>query len=68
MPLIGMKNELDTGDIQIIPAKNLPITTQWNLIWLKSKKLSLIGETFTTYLKDQGEHIIQNTFQWYEKY
>lgn len=68
MPLIGVKNELETGDIQIIPTKGLPIATHWNLIWLKSKKLSLIAEAYTNYLRENNEAIIKNSFQWFEKY
>ena len=35
MPLIGLKNEVKNNDLQIIPIKGLPISTTWNLIWLK---------------------------------
>jgi len=68
MPLIGLKNELETGDIQIIPAKGLPIITNWNLIWLKSKKLSTVAEAYTTYLKEQSLSVIDTSFNWLEKY
>lgn len=68
MPLIGVKNELETGDIQIIPAKGLPIITHWNIIWLKAKKLSIIAEAYTNYLRENNKNIIDNSFQWFEKY
>ncbi len=68
MPLIGVKNELITGDLQIIPAKGLPITTHWNLIWLKAKKLSVIGEAYADYLREHNQGIIDNSFQWFDKY
>jgi DNA-binding transcriptional LysR family regulator len=35
MPLIGIRNELQQQELQIIPVKGLPITTSWSLIWLK---------------------------------
>jgi DNA-binding transcriptional LysR family regulator len=35
MPLIGIKNELSNGDLQIIPVRGFPIKSNWNLIWLK---------------------------------
>ena len=38
MPLIGLKNELQNKELQIINIKGLPITTTWSLIWLKGKK------------------------------
>ena len=34
LPLISLKNELLNNNLQIIPAKNLPIKTIWSLIWL----------------------------------
>jgi hypothetical protein len=37
MPLIGVKNELNNGSLQIVPVKGLPIKSNWNLIWLKGK-------------------------------
>lgn len=68
MPLIGVKNELETGDIQIIPAKGLPIITNWNLIWLKSKRLSAVAEAYTNYLNENNQKIIKQSFDWFEKY
>ncbi|MEH6745510.1 MAG: LysR substrate-binding domain-containing protein [Maribacter arcticus] len=46
MPIIGLKNELMNKSAQIIPVKGLPIITKWNLIWLKSKKLSPTAKAF----------------------
>ena len=68
MPLIGIKNELINGDIEIIPYKGLPMTTQWNLIWLKSKKLSPVATAFLAYLEEEKSRIIDSTFGWYEDY
>lgn len=68
MPLIGIKNELETGDIEIISAKKLPIITNWNLIWLKSKRLSPTAEAFTEYLTARKKNIIDQSFAWFEKY
>lgn len=68
LPLIGAKNELQTGDLQIIPAKGLPIKTQWNLIWLKSKKLSTVAKAYTNYILTNSESITKENFYWFEKY
>ena len=68
MPLIGVKSELENGDIQIIPIKGLPIATTWNLIWLQSKKLSVIAAAYTTYLRENNKKIISENFEWCEKY
>jgi hypothetical protein len=50
MPLIGIKNDIDRGGIHMIPYEGLPIQTQWNLIWLKKKKLSPATLAFKKYI------------------
>ena len=68
MPLIGIKNELIKGDLQIIPVKGLPIRTQWNLIWLKSKNLSPSANAFLSYIQEEKERIIEENFNWINDY
>ena len=68
MPLIGIKNALRNGDVEIIPYKGLPIITHWNLIWLKAKKLSPVANAFLEYIEAEKDRIIQETFAWYEEY
>ena len=55
MPLIGIKNELQNNELQIINIKGLPITTTWSLIWLKGKKHSPVSEAFLDYLKKEKD-------------
>lgn len=68
MPVIGIKNELNNNQLQIIPTKGLPITTNWNLIWLKSKKLSPVAEAFLEHLKTNKQEIMDINFSWYFNY
>jgi DNA-binding transcriptional LysR family regulator len=68
MPLIGIKNELGNGDLEIIPFKGLPIITHWNLVWLKSKKLSPVAEAYLKFVIEEKERIIKENFDWFEKY
>lgn len=68
MPLIGIKNELKNGDLQIIPVKNLPMKTNWNLIWLNSKNLSLIAKSFIEDINENKDNIIKDNFNWFDKY
>jgi len=68
MPLIGIKNELHNNELQIIPIKGLPITTTWRLIWLKAKKHSPVSLAFLDYLEKEKTQIVQNKFEWYERY
>jgi DNA-binding transcriptional LysR family regulator len=68
MPLIGIKNELFNKQLQIIPAKGLPIKTTWSLIWLKGKKHSPVSQAFLNYLKENKSQIVQEKFSWYEQF
>jgi|TARA_B110000238_G_scaffold196768_1_gene238152 DNA-binding transcriptional LysR family regulator len=62
VPVIGIKNELQSGDLQIIKVKDLPIQTNWNLIWLKSKNLSSVAKAFKQHIEKNKENIIKNKF------
>lgn len=68
MPLIGLKNELENKTIKIIPVKNLPIITNWTLIWLKGKKLSPTAAAFLKFVREEKGTIIENHFSWIESY
>lgn len=68
MPLIGIKNELQNKELQIIPIKGLPIKTTWSLIWMKRKKHSQIANAFLDYMKKEKTNIIKNKFSWNENY
>jgi DNA-binding transcriptional LysR family regulator len=62
MPLIGIRNEIESGELKIIPIKGLPIETTWRLIWLKEKKLSPIAESYLKYLEKEKDSIINHYF------
>ncbi len=68
MPLIGIKNELLNGDLQIIPVRGFPIRSVWNLIWLKGKKHSPPAQAFLSYVRKEKAKIIDARFDWYERY
>lgn len=68
MPLIGIRNELNNGDLQITPVRGLPIKTTWSLIWLKGKKHSPVCQAYLNHIKSEKSKIISETFDWYEQY
>ncbi len=68
MPLIGIKDEINNGELQIIPMRKFPIKTHWHLIWLKGKKFSAAPRIYLDYLKREKDNIIHNKFEWFEKY
>jgi DNA-binding transcriptional LysR family regulator len=60
MPVIGIKNELKTKELQIIPINGLPIKTTWSLIWLKGKKHSPTSQAFLEHLKKEKTKIAED--------
>lgn len=68
MPVIGIKNELINNDLKIIPISGLPIITTWNLIWLKSKKLSPAAKAYLAFVASNKDNIIKRHFSLIENY
>lgn len=68
MPIIGIKNELKNGDLEIIPVGGFPIKSKWQIIWLKGKKFSPAAISYLDYLKKERKKIIKEKFSWFEKY
>ena len=62
MPIIGIRNELEKGDLRIIPIKGMPIASSWNLIWLKEKQFLPPAAKFLEYLQNEKETIIRKHF------
>ncbi|WP_395627548.1 LysR family transcriptional regulator [Daejeonella sp.] len=68
MPIIGIKNELINGELSIIPIKGFPLSSVWNIIWLKNKGFSPVAAAFLENLKKEKERIIKEKFTWVSKY
>lgn len=68
MPLIGIRNELHEGHLQIVPVNGLPIKTVWRLIWLKGKKHSPVAEAYLNHIRKEKANIVKEKFDWYEQY
>jgi DNA-binding transcriptional LysR family regulator len=68
MPLIGIRNELLNGELQIIPVKKFPIKSHWQLIWLKQKRFSSAAEAYLNYVKKEKNNIIHQKFEWFEQF
>lgn len=67
MPLIGIRNELLSGELKIVPTQGFPIKSQWRLIWLKEKRLSPVAEAFLDYLREHKQTIIDYHFDWLKR-
>lgn len=68
MPIIGIKNELINGDMEIIPVGGFPIKSNWQIIWMKGKRFSPAALAYLDYLKKERNKIIKEKFGWAEKY
>lgn len=62
MPLIGIKNELASGSLQIIQVNGFPIKTMWRLVWLKGKKHSPVAAAFLEHIRKEKNAIITKHF------
>ena len=64
MPVIGLKNELREGQLQVIPAKGLPIVSRWHLVWLTEKNLSPAARAYLDFIRAEKEQIVASAFGW----
>ena len=64
MPLIGLRNELLNDQVDLIKVKDLPITTNWTLVYRKGKKLSPAARAYLEYVQEEKENVIQTHFAW----
>ena len=68
MPLIGIRNEIENGELIILDVKGLPIKTSWSMIWLKGKRHSPVAASFLEHVHDNKEDITTRYFNWRLKY
>lgn len=68
LPLIGIHNELNNGQLHILKSKGLPIKTEWRLVWLRGKRLSPVSDAFLNYIRSKKEDIIKTHFGWHDAY
>lgn len=62
MPEIGLRNATQRGSLQAIKLDGLPLTTQWNLVYEKQKKLTPAALALVEYIKENKDHIIASAF------
>jgi DNA-binding transcriptional LysR family regulator len=68
IPLIGLRNELENGTMQVIPVEGLPLTTTWHLIWMRKKQLSPAATYFVEYMEREKQQITHRRFAWSNRY
>jgi len=65
MPMIGIHNELVSNQLYVLDSPDLPIKTEWRLIWLKGKKLSPISQAYLEFIRTEKQKILNDNFSWY---
>jgi DNA-binding transcriptional LysR family regulator len=68
MPLIGLRNDLLAGELQLIPVRGLPIQTTWMLVYRKGKGLSPAQQAFLDYLETHKAELITEHFSWIQSF
>lgn len=68
MPLIGLKNELALGHLQLVPVKGLPVVSSWRLIWLSTRPISPVASAYIEHLKTNKNRVYEQHFAWTEAY
>ena len=64
MPLIGLKHEIEAGELKILKIKGLPVHTAWQLISLKGKRHGPVAEAFRAYIMSHKTEIAKHHFNW----
>jgi DNA-binding transcriptional LysR family regulator len=67
MPLIGLKNEIVSHQLEIIPIPGLPIRTVWRLVWINEKVNSHLAEHYLEHLRKNKTKILENHFSWFDE-
>jgi len=62
VPIIGIKNELQLAQLEIIQMKDLPIISTWNLVWPVGKKITPIMSAFIKFIELEKSQIIEQYF------
>jgi DNA-binding transcriptional LysR family regulator len=62
LPLIGIRRELERGDLQVIPMKGLPLKSTWRLVWHRDKKHSIVAAAFLAYVRERKTEIVERWF------
>lgn len=67
LSVFSMPKELEDNLIETLPAPGFPLEAEWNLIWLKSKKLSPASAAFLQWLKENHQSIVEEHFAWADR-
>jgi len=67
MPLIGIRNELQLGQLTISTLPDLPLESMWRVVWPKGKKHSGVAAAFKAFLEQNMSQIIEKNFGYIDR-
>jgi DNA-binding transcriptional LysR family regulator len=62
LPMIGIRHEIATGRLKIIPMKGLPLKTTWRLVWHRDKKHTPVAAAFLEHVRKHKAEIVGKWF------
>lgn len=62
MPIIGIRQELQTKQLKIIQIEGLPLETNWHIVWNRGTRLTPSAKAFVAHLERNKSSIIQTYF------
>jgi len=62
LPMIGIRQELASGRLKIIPMKGLPLKTTWRLLWHRDKKHTPVAAAFLEHVREHKGEIVRKWF------
>lgn len=63
LPMIGIRQELASGRLKIIPMKGLPLKTTWRLLWHRDKKHTPVAAAFLEHVREHKGEIVRKWFE-----
>ncbi len=64
LPHVSIRYEINAGDLEIIPLPDFPIISEWQLIWLRGRKMMPATEALIEYLRINAAEIVEEHFHW----
>lgn len=62
MPIIGIRQELQSKQLKIIPMNGLPLQTNWHIVWNRGTRLTPSAKAFIEHLENKKNSIIETYF------
>ncbi len=62
MPIIGIRQELQSKQLKIIPMEGLPLQTNWHIVWNRGSRLTPSAKAFIEHVEKNKHSIIETFF------